>query len=120
MQPRSEPLLWLQCLALGAIPLELLLIRLVLAGADPGPVPGVERFLIVGGWGPGPSRRVVATARRLGDLCCSCVSRWPAATAINSASVHPKAVEQPRRCGDRRSDPAARPLVDGRFSGAGE
>ena len=37
MQPRSEPLLWLQCLALGAIPLELLLIRLVLAGADPGP-----------------------------------------------------------------------------------
>ena len=46
MQPRSEPLLWLQCLALGAIPLELLLIRLVLAGADPGPVPGVERFLI--------------------------------------------------------------------------
>ena len=33
MQPRSEPLLWLQCLALGAIPLELLLIRVVLAGA---------------------------------------------------------------------------------------
>ena len=46
MKPRHEPLLWLQCLALGAIPLELLLIRLVLAGADPGPVPPVERLLV--------------------------------------------------------------------------
>ena len=32
MQPRREPLLWLQCLAIGAIPLELLLIRVLLAG----------------------------------------------------------------------------------------
>ena len=46
MKSRLEPLLWLQCLALGAIPLELLLIRLVLAGADPGPVPSVERLLV--------------------------------------------------------------------------
>ena len=47
MKSRLEPLLWLQCLALGAIPLELLLIRLILAGADPGPVPPVERLLIL-------------------------------------------------------------------------
>lgn len=46
MTPRSEPLLWLQLLALGAIPLELLLLLLMLAGADPGPVPGVERLLV--------------------------------------------------------------------------
>ena len=64
MQPRSEPLLWLQCLALGAIPLELLLIRLVLAGADPGPVPGVERFLI---WGVGVLAPAVALWRRPAD-----------------------------------------------------
>lgn len=43
MSSRREPLLWLQCLAIGAIPLELLLLRLVLAGADFGPVPGLER-----------------------------------------------------------------------------
>ena len=64
MQPRSEPLLWLQCLALGAIPLELLLIRLVLAGADPGPVPGVERVLI---WGVGVLAPAVALWRRPAD-----------------------------------------------------
>ena len=46
MQPRREPLLWLQCLAIGAIPLELLLIRVLLAGADPGPVPLLERLLL--------------------------------------------------------------------------
>ena len=48
MFPRREPLLWLQCLAIGVIPLELLLIRLALAGADPGPVPELERILT---WG---------------------------------------------------------------------
>jgi hypothetical protein len=48
--PRSEPLLWLQLLALGAIPLELLLLLLLLAGADPGPLPALERLLV---WGLG-------------------------------------------------------------------
>ncbi len=50
MNPRSEPLLWLQLVALGAIPLELVLLLLVLAGADPGPLPGLERALA---WGLG-------------------------------------------------------------------
>jgi hypothetical protein len=50
VNPRSEPLLWLQLVALGAIPLELLLLLLVLAGADPGPLPGLERMLV---WGLG-------------------------------------------------------------------
>ena len=76
MQPRSEPLLWLQCLALGAIPLELLLIRLVLAGADPGPVPGVERFLI---WGVGVLAPAVALWRRPADWGSLLLVRQPLA-----------------------------------------
>ena len=77
MQPRSEPLLWLQCLAIGAIPLELLLIRLVLAGADPGPVPGVERFLI---WGVGVLAPAVALWRRPADWGSLLFVRQPLAT----------------------------------------
>ena len=76
MQPRSEPLLWLQCLALGAIPLELLLIRLVLAGADPGPVPGVGRFLI---WGVGVLAPAVALCRRPADWGSLLLVRQPLA-----------------------------------------
>lgn len=45
MNPRSEPLLWVQLIALGVLPLEALLLLLLLAGSDPGPVPGVERLL---------------------------------------------------------------------------
>lgn len=45
MTARSEPLLWLQLIGLGAIPLELLLVLLLLAGSDPGPFPGLERVL---------------------------------------------------------------------------
>ena len=48
MSPRNEPLLWLQLLAIGAIPLELQLLRLILAGSDLGPVPSGDRFLC---WG---------------------------------------------------------------------
>ncbi len=77
MQPRSEPLLWLQCLALGAIPLELLVIRLVLAGADPGPVPGVERFLI---WSVGVLAPTVALWRRPADWGSLLLVRQPLAS----------------------------------------
>lgn len=48
MSPRNEPLLWLQLVAIGAIPLELQLLRLILAGSNLGPVPSVERLLC---WG---------------------------------------------------------------------
>ena len=64
MKSRLEPLLWLQCLALGAIPLELLLIRLVLAGADPGPVPSVERLLV---WAVGVLAPAAALWKRPAD-----------------------------------------------------
>jgi hypothetical protein len=48
MSSRSEPLLWLQLVAIGAIPLELQLLRLILASSDLGPVPPIERLLC---WG---------------------------------------------------------------------
>lgn len=45
MNPRSEPLLWLQLIGLGVLPLEALLLLLLLAGSDPGPLPALERLL---------------------------------------------------------------------------
>ncbi|MCP9849187.1 low-complexity tail membrane protein [Cyanobium sp. Morenito 9A2] len=50
MNARSEALLWIQLLGLPALPLEVLLLLLLFAGADPGPVPSVERLLV---WGLG-------------------------------------------------------------------
>jgi hypothetical protein len=47
---RREPMIWLQLLGAAAMPLELLLILLLLAGADPGPLPALERLLA---WGLG-------------------------------------------------------------------
>ena len=43
---RREPLLWLQLIAFGVIPLELILLRLVLGGSEVGPIPILERTLI--------------------------------------------------------------------------
>jgi hypothetical protein len=45
LNPRAEPLLWLQLVSLGVLPLEALLLLLLLAGQDPGPWPGLERLL---------------------------------------------------------------------------
>lgn len=74
MKSRLEPVLWLQCLALGAIPLELLLIRLVLAGADPGPVPPVERLLV---WAIGVLAPAAALWKRPADLGSLLLVRVP-------------------------------------------
>lgn len=54
MPPRSEPLLWVQLIGAGVFPLEGLLLLLLLAGSDPGPVPGLERLLCwaLGGLAP--------------------------------------------------------------------
>lgn len=48
MITRREPLLWLQLMAIAVIPLELELLRLLLAGPALGPAPALERLLI---WG---------------------------------------------------------------------
>ena len=77
MQPRREPLLWLQCLAIGAIPLELLLIRVLLAGADPGPVPPLERLLL---WGVAVLAPAVALWRRPADWGSLLLLRSPVAS----------------------------------------
>lgn len=45
MNPRAEPLLWLQLVSLGVLPLEALLLLLLLGGQDPGAWPGLERLL---------------------------------------------------------------------------
>ncbi|MEB3242176.1 MAG: low-complexity tail membrane protein [Cyanobacteriota bacterium] len=45
MNPRTEPLLWIQLLGLALLPLEALLILLVLGGGEPGPAPLVEEGL---------------------------------------------------------------------------
>lgn len=50
MPARSEPLLWVQLIGGGLLPLQALLLLLLLAGADPGPVPALERLLC---WGLG-------------------------------------------------------------------
>jgi outer membrane biosynthesis protein TonB len=77
VQSRREPLLWLQCLAIGVIPLELLLIRLLLAGADPGPVPIVERLLI---WGVGVVAPAIALWKRPADWGSLLLLRLPVAS----------------------------------------
>lgn len=76
MNPRSEPLLWLQLVAFGAIPLELLLLLLLLAGADPGPLPGLERLLL---WGLGVLAPTILLWRRPADCCSLLVVQVPAA-----------------------------------------
>ncbi len=65
MTPRGEPLLWLQLIALGVLPLEALLLLLILAGSDPGPLPGLERLLC---WAIGAMAPSLLLARRPADV----------------------------------------------------
>ena len=74
MNPRSEPLLWLQLVALGAIPLELLGLLLVLAGADPGPLPGLERLLA---WAIGALGPAIVLWQRPADVCSLLLVKVP-------------------------------------------
>ena len=76
MNPRNEPLLWLQLVALGAIPLELLLLLLVLAGADPGPLPVLEQALA---WGLGVLAPSLLLWRRPADCGSLLIVQVPAA-----------------------------------------
>jgi hypothetical protein len=54
LRAASEPLLWLQLLGAALLPLEALLVLLLLAGSDPGPLPSLERLLCwsLGGLAP--------------------------------------------------------------------
>ncbi len=62
---RSEPLLWLQLIGLGVLPLEALLLLLLLAGSDPGPLPALERLLC---WALGGVAPALLLWRRPADV----------------------------------------------------
>jgi len=74
MNPRSEPLLWLQLIAVGVLPLEALLLLLLLAGSDPGPVPALERLLC---WGIGGLLPALVLWRRPADVWSLLVLQVP-------------------------------------------
>ena len=74
MNPRSEPLLWLQLIAVGVLPLEALLLLLLLAGSDPGPVPALERLLC---WGIGGLLPALVLWRRPADVWSLLVLQAP-------------------------------------------
>ena len=65
MNARSEPLIWLQLIAVGVWPLEALLLLLLLAGSDPGPLPALERLLC---WGLGGLLPALVLWRRPADV----------------------------------------------------
>ncbi len=46
MSTSKEPILWIQLLGIGTIPLEFLLLKLILAGSPLGPVPLLQRIII--------------------------------------------------------------------------
>ncbi|QNI55951.1 putative conserved membrane protein [Synechococcus sp. BIOS-E4-1] len=76
MISRREPLLWLQLMAFAVIPLELELIRLLLAGPAFGPAPALERLLI---WGLAVVAPGVLLWRRAPDWASLLLVRIPAA-----------------------------------------
>jgi hypothetical protein len=71
----SEPLLWLQLLGLSLLPLEALLVLLLLAGSDPGPLPGLERLLA---WAIGVLAPAVLLWRRPADVWSLLLVQTPA------------------------------------------
>lgn len=64
-EARREPLLWVQLMGLGILPLEGLLLLLLLAGADPGPLPLLERLFC---WAIGGLAPALLLARRPADV----------------------------------------------------
>ena len=74
MNPRAEPVLWLQLVSLGVLPLEALLLLLLLAGQDPGPWPGLERLLC---WMLGALAPALLLWRRPADVWSLLLLRTP-------------------------------------------
>jgi len=78
MPLRSAPYLWVQLINGGALPLETLLLLLLLAGADPGPLPLLERLLA---WGLGAAAPALLLWQRPADprslLLLRCTSADP-------------------------------------------
>jgi hypothetical protein len=74
LNPRAEPVLWLQLVSLGVLPLEALLLLLLLAGQDPGPWPGLERLLC---WMLGALAPALLLWRRPADVWSLLLLRTP-------------------------------------------
>ena len=79
MSSRSASSLWVQLINGGALPLEALLLLLVLAGADPGPLPALERLLA---WGLGAAAPALLLWKRPGDPPALQVGRIALATGV--------------------------------------
>ena len=91
MISRREPLLWLQLMALAVIPLELELLRLVLAGPGFGPAPALERLLI---WGLAVIAPGVLLWRRPADWASLLLVRVsPAQRTVDQRLI--SAIQQP-------------------------
>jgi hypothetical protein len=71
----SEPLLWLQLLGFSLLPLEALGLLLLLAGSDPGRLPGLERLLC---WAIGALAPAVLLWRRPADVWSLLLVQTPA------------------------------------------
>ena len=74
LEPRSEPLLWVQLLAAPLLLLEALLALLLLAGSDPGPLPGLERLLC---WAIGSLAPCLLLWRQPADLWSLLLAQVP-------------------------------------------
>ena len=91
MISRREPLLWLQLMALAVIPLELELMRLILAGPAYGPVPALERLLM---WGLAIVAPGVLLWRRSADWASLLLVRIaPAKRSLDQCRI--SAIQQP-------------------------
>ena len=91
MISRREPLLWLQLMALAVIPLELELMRLMLAGPAFGPAPALERLLI---WGLAVVAPGVLLWRRSADWASLLLVRIaPAKRSLDQCRI--SAIQQP-------------------------
>jgi hypothetical protein len=76
LNPRAEPLLWIQLLGGALFPLEALLILMVLAGSDPGPAPLVEEGLC---WSLGALAPALLLWRTPADVWSLLLAQIPAA-----------------------------------------
>jgi hypothetical protein len=74
LEPRSEPLLWVQLLGAPLLLLEALLVLLLLAGSDPGPLPVLERLLC---WAIGSLAPCLLLWRRPADVWSLLLAQVP-------------------------------------------
>jgi len=93
MSPRSAPYLWVQLINGGALPLEGLLLLLLLAGADPGPLPALEVLLA---WALGAAAPALLLWQRPADPRSLLLLRGTGPLSSDQGPLLRAAVEQRR------------------------